>query len=940
MYVVPQVQVQQQFSINPQSTAAVLRATVLGPAAELFRYANEDEKSQIGIGFYDRLVDTDYAWPGRPVGGVVDFDYVKLFAEDALLHYYYDAVGGSGGANANVTAVATGGNKVTSGSFVFKTANGSSRNAALYDRDVKIGDVVKLSFPTRSKVLWTYVKGIDAVMSAASASASATADGNNPATSVAATVATQVHGAALDNKMAIASSSAASYSPYKTGKTVETYTIIVTQGSSGGDLTTARLRVISASGLDDVASVTPSASGVATAIGTLGATATFDDSGTATATDIPASDFVVGQKWTLQVTAAYTQPTTLTVSGTYTGTINTTYLVEVIEGGTYANDDIRIVVRTSNGYDASGPTYVPTVNTAVPIGTKGLSMLFNPGSGLLKGDRFYITATAAAPGACRTLVLGHALPSPVVATDAAEISLYIRKPLLEIPRIREDSAPLTNYEVSDTEITIKSGITVLDAEWTNNGIPMPIAVHSDVDKDYGRLFVQYRAFVPASLGSVTAVPDVGELNSLLPGPLDPDNPLKWAVSKALANSGGVSVLAVGVNDPNDLDQWVEAIDVLNSREDVYGIVPLTKNKAVLDLVQAHVQTNSSPERGMWRVAWINLHAIPETPLVHAGLPAAGYAAATTEDGEVALALVADDPATGAVDYSYLTVPAGNANFVTNKVQAGDVVRHSFGLDDEGNPTYVESTIDEVYGEDALRLRTPLSAPISVASKIEVWRRNSPSEEATEIARFASSFGSRRVRAVWPDKIGSGGTLLEGYHLCAALAGLTSGVLAQQGLTNVEISGFDDVSRTTTRFRRDQLDTMAGGGVWIVTQEPNDGEIFTRHAVTTGDTEDINQREEMITRNVDSISYRFRQLFAPFIGRTNVVDATIDQLRIRSLSLIETLKTEGAQTQIGGQLVDGEIVTLRPDTVLADRIVAVININPPEPFNNALVVLQV
>jgi hypothetical protein len=49
---------------------------------------------------------------------------------------------------------------------------------------------------------------------------------------------------------------------------------------------------------------------------------------------------------------------------------------------------------------------------------------------------------------------------------------------------------------------------------------------------------------------------------------------------------------------------------------------------------------------------------------------------------------------------------------------------------------------------------------------------------------------------------------EGYHLCAALAGLRSGVLPHQPLTNLEIVGFSDVPRTTSKFNKPQLDAMA------------------------------------------------------------------------------------------------------------------------------------
>jgi len=931
-YVIPQVEVFQDLQTAPAVVANALRAHISGPHAYLLRYADEEERPLGQLDYYDNLNDVAVDWPHRPAGGQVDEPSVRLFVEDALLRYFQGAAGSTSGgvkvAGHTNRVRATGTNFVTNGSF--------TRDADLFDRDVQVGDVVKLRFSNGGDpiTVWSYVKGVigDAV---AAVVAAATRDASNAATATALATHSQVRGPF--NAVQITGASAASYNPYKTGKVTETYTIVVTSSSVGGDHTTATLRVISASGLDDVAVVTPSAQGVATPIGTLGATVTFNGNGNADASQsaedqgIPTDDLLVGQKFQLVARAAFTQTAAPTSGGTYTDENDTTYIVEVVKGSKFADGVPQIKVTTTTGIDISGPTNVPAAGQAIPIGSHGVTVTF-AGLGLAKGDRFYVDVTAEGVGPMRTLVLGNSIPSDVADNDTADLTLYIRQPLLEVSRNRTDSAPLVNFETSDVEITIKSGITAYDPTWTDGGEPLALELESESSQGYGRLYVEYRAWVQELCNEVGTISDVGELNDRISGPLDPANPLKWGIFKALSNSNGVPVKYTSVCNPDDVDSWTNVLELLLGRDDVYGLVPLTRNATVLSLYAAHVDGQSSPEQGLWRVLWVNLQGLAEIPVVSAGTTVPGHTQATTADGGVCLAKIVDNPNDAGTQYTLLSVPAGNGDFIKNGVRAGDIVRALYTSDGFGNSTYQEFVVDLVQTEESLRLLAGPAAPINAPAKIEIWRNLTPTAEATAIGKVAGAYASRRVRAVWPDTIETAGTIQEGYHLCAALAGLRSGVFPHQGLTNVAVEGFDNVARTTKKFNKPQLDIMAGSGVWIVTQAPT-GEIFTRHAVTTGPYEDINQREEMLTSNIDSISYRFKDTFAPFIGIANVTPSLISLLRLEIISLIEVLKTEKFTTMLGGQIINATIIDLRQHLTIKDRIVLILNLELPYPFNN-------
>jgi hypothetical protein len=934
-YVLPQVLVFQDFTVQPAVAANPLSAHIAGGHAFLVRQSDEDEREFGNLGLYDNASNSNSLWPNRPAGAEVDPTYTKLYIENALLQYFTDDVS----AGSAVTVAAGYSNRISSDSVNFSSNGAYARDAALYDRDVKIGDIIRVrGVPTgtgstgAAVTLWTYVRGLVADKLAASIGAAAV-DASNAITQSFSESISQTGGAENCVDAAVDGST---YDGLPDGKTSETYTITVLDSSIGGDFTTARLRVTSASGTDDVAEVIPAASGSPTAIGTRGLTVTFSDVDTAACSlsadndAVSYNDLISGQEFTATVAQSFTA-STATSGGTYDSTADTTYIVEVTKGGDFASLP-EISVATTNGIDQSGPHVVTALASDITIGTEAVTIQFGASTqGLNKGDRFYIAVQGVGSGPVRTIQLGTNLDQTYAANDEVGIELYIRKPLLEVSANRTGMAPLTNWEQSKTEIKVKSGIVAYDTEWTNSGVALPLSVYSAAALDYGVVYVEYRAWRSELCNKIGSLSDVADIDDIS-GSLTPDNPLKWGVFKALSNSNGTPVLYTAVCGPDDPDNWDEVFEILLTRDDAYNLVPLTRNATVFGLYQAHVNSSSAATEGLWRVAWFNLQGVPEIPIVSAGSTVVNHLLATTTDGAPALAVFEDDPQTSGTQYTICRVPTANSNFITNGVRPGDIIRGIYTGDGFGNFTYSEFVVDEVQSENQIRVAVGPGAPQSVPAKIEVWRNLSAGEEAVEVGRNAGIWNDRRIRATWPDLIESSGTLQEGYHLNAALAGLASGVLPHQGLTNVEIAGFSSTQRTNDKFNKPQLNAMAVAGVWIV-QQQLDGEIFTRHAVTTGDYEDINQREEMLTRNVDSISYRFKDYFEPFIGVTNVTPSMRDVILGGMNKLIRVLRTERVTVQLGGQLIDATIDRFFVSEIFKDRYVAYISLQVPYALNN-------
>lgn len=906
-YVLPQVLIFQEFELAAEAASQPLNACIMGGHAFLLRYAEADEKADSYLGQYDHVgtllegdYKTCYSWPQRPTGGVVDTTYTKLRMDNALLRYLWDTTG-------DITRVTSSRIRFPNTALIDNPADPETypRDTDLFDRDAKVGDAVKVIADDGAGgdpiTTYTYIRGFVADAVAASVDSTPDAYPANHATQTLSTA----NSAASGNSGAatISAVTGTSYNGHPTGDIDEVYTIEVIQASTAGDGTTARLRVTSASGRDDVASVTPAAFASATTIGTRGLTVTWAVSG----------DFTLGDIWTATVHQAYTIPTTAG-AGTYTGTTDRTYIVEVTKGGLFAASP-EITVTTTDGTDFSGPTVVPSSGTAVAVGTKGVTIAFT-GTALHKGSRYAITTTAAGEGLYKTLVLGHNLDADQL--DNFEVSLFIKKDI-EVGEKHITVDGRYNWEQSQTEFCALADIQAYDDSYTDDGELVALDVIGDADwEGMNKLYVEYRAYVPTLAGEVNGISDVADLDTSISGALTPDNPLKWGVYNALLNSNGQEVKYTAVADPSDSADWISCLDLLEERTDVYGLVPLTRDETVLNLVKAHVLAQSTETAGRWRVAWFNTQ-------VDSVLQVIG--ASTT-----VLATTEDDSETSGTQYTILKVPANNGLFETNGVAAGDTVRYQYTSDSYGDVTYTEYVVDAVINESTLRLQTGTSTAETTARKVEVWRNLSNQQLAEEVAQASGNWASRRIMAIWPDTFEGSGFTQEGYFLCAAYAGLASGIVPQQGMTNLELTGVTALPRTTELFNRTQLDEIAVNGGWIVTQDPKSGEVYCRHAVTTGDYEDINVREEMLTRNVDSISYYLQDTFAPYIGISNVTPSMLTIIEAETNAAIQFLRTANFTPRLGGQLIEATITDLRISPVFKDRILLSLDATVPYALN--------
>lgn len=917
--VLPQVLVFQEFTAVPTELTEPLRAFIFGPEYKLHRYTETTEK--VKAGEYDYTLGNTLAWLedlGRQAGSTVDQSYTKVYLENAKLKYWEDTAGaqstGASYSSPDATFINTPEderNKVTlglDGDYALTEDNGYVLPSAFYNRPVALGDYAELSL-TLNGTTYTgggTIIGLEAELIDSVIDAGVEATSNKDSQIAAGPSVTTDAGS--DALVA-----GGTYDGTKVGVLNETYTITCIKASTGGNPSTALFNVVSASGKDTVLGYRPTATSFATAmpIGDNGLTMTITPADTNVALD---------SEWTVTVSQVFTKPNVTSgpaAPNSYTGSESTTYVITIIQGGDSSSgtvaDQPLAQVTTINGVDGAPPVRVSGsagANT-IDVGNFGVTATWDQ-TVLCANDKYYIDVTAQTDGPVRTLVLDRSLPTEMVSdsTDTWDLSikLFIQKDM-ELPG-QLYNLGLTNWDQDADNLTINSGAQDYDSTWRSGEYALPI--------EGGDIYVHWRELVTDHSDKVYTVESVTDVSDVFDTQLDPDNPLAYGAYKALQNSGSesapsTSIRVMGVS-ADTVAGYTAVLNAAEIRDDVYTFVPLTQNRTIQDLVAAHVRNMSTPETGLWRIAFVSTPEVDPSPIVQ-----------TNSDGSI-VKMTTD--ANKFVDLD----SSSDVEFITDGVLPGDKLRINYAQDLYGEETYEEYEIDLVLAEDRLKLVTAPETPVELASKAQIWRDLDADGTVEYIGEKASTFASRRVYNVFPGEASVSGTFVPGYYLCCAIAGIIGSVAPQQGLTNIEIVGFDDMDNVVDRFSRTQLDTLANYGVWIVTHDML-GVVHTRHQLST-DIDSLNDRELNVVKNVDSISYFFKNRLKPFIGRANVTPTAIEVIRTYVDGGISFLRGSSFNELIGGQVLDGTAIReLRQHTLLRDRLVVTIDLVVPYPLNN-------
>jgi hypothetical protein len=943
-------------------------------------------------------VDTTYDVPNVPAGGLVDPDYTKVYAEAVEAQYFPNPDLGSNATHADDVALLSGPtgqkytNKIRFTSAVLKTANGYSRSNYFSGRDVSLNDIIEvtdnLGNTVRGKI--TALRADTAKEDASLASTigreleagnDGVANGSTTFTSASAVFTEAMVGkfitiggrgvrkilARLSNTAIVLNASVA------TGTTLPYFVEGVYNDANN---TAAQAASFSAApvlvpGTGSVTGVTVANSSTAyvgynsrniladkytieVIVGGNLADARFNVSSESLAfiertnLSLDAADeliidnfnlnnvkldftgttnFTLGTKWTLEVTAAVTQVNPVAAAADplrgYTGPSDMYYKLTVERGGAFYDpvagnfETCARIVITASDIDTSSAV-LPQLNTAFNVGSFGVTGKFAAGSnngGLIAGDTYYIPVTAEKLGRVRVVDFSADMPDAMVSIATSHtVKLFVVQKSIQIPATRDLVTMTSNWVLDNNYITINGGITSYDNRLTDAGTPvrLPVAKAS--------LFVEHRDLLQDNVNAIDSVRSLAEVTTKL-GTVHPDNPLAQGVYDAVLNASNMLVYFIGV-ESNDLNGYTKAIKISEKSNKVYSFVPMTFDRPIQDAVVSHVNAYSTPEVGRWRIAWLSVKDEASKVLYD-----------LKEDGSPYQATVGDDPAVGGIQYKLVSVP--DATFIEDGIRPNDRLRMNFRLNPDGKMIYDEFVIDTVRTQTSFTITKPLPAAIGTLTKVQIVRMYTRSERANNVALIGGEYNNRRVRCVFPDTFKYGNVVKQGYFAAAGLAGLRSGVVPHQGLTNTEYLGADDLSKVVLEFTQDELNVMAEQGIWLITQEVVGATPYVRHQLTT-DERSLNTSEDSITTNVDSISYALKATLEPFIGRFNINPENLVVVRAAIVSQLNFRATNTWTYRAGNQLVSfvpkDDILRLEQNATYKDRIDVEVRLNVPYPMN--------
>lgn len=934
----PAVIVRREFEATPDVVTQQLRACIVGPSCQLVRYGVAAEKSKGFLasvtslatevsGTSKKFLSSDTTYPlsalsSLAYSSLLDSDYAKVFIEDAYLTYAQVTNGSTATAFTHTTTA----NYLTASGIggstsAWKNGNGTNRSAALV-QDVAVGDIIQMYNGSYSLVHSSVVTGFTAEVVAATI-------GNPVAGTFSNTTITEGTSGTVSAGGLLFSYDTTNYfnadgnqaaDPRIVGATSTTYTITITATKGS----TIDFTVKSSTGLDDGAFTDVSAGTTVNLVSGLA----ISTPGNYNNLDLKGGE----GSFTLNVghlprTVGSGQ--NVTSSGTFTGPASTTYILTCTKGGSL-RAGVEFKVSTNNGSDINQSFTIQIAGAVAftqPIGSYGL--VFNLAAttqtgttytaGFVKGDTIRITCTAAGSGPIKTVVFAD-----TKTFSGSNVVNYVRlskKKTVELPKFSTSGAVNWQLLAADDSavrsLKVSQVVDLFDSS-INSG-------NSAASVTAGSIYLQYRAF-QALVREVGSVNTMSDITTQL-GTITPDNPLAYGVYKAWSNANGATVHYIPTVSQtlNGERGFADALALAKGNRNCYGLVPLTNSSEIWAAFVGHVNDESAPTAGRFRVLWI----APEIESHNKILD--------VDSNGVKLFAVTPTAVAGTTGRYYVDVVNSSGGAVapkfTETVQVGDYLRSKFRLTSDGKTTYVEYKIVGIVDNDTLVISAS-TLPDLNNEAVEIYRDLSSNALANRYVQVAGGFSSERVFAVVPDRGVNGlrvdGSPVKNWYVACAFAGLRSGSRPQQPLSNVALTGFDGVNITPPQFNEADLDVLRDGGVWVV-RNTDTGEIYSERQLSTS-TIDIYRKEQSVTCNVDSISFSTSDALRQLVGRVNITPDTIALVRADLIGVLNSLsKTAGAVT-VGPQLLSYEIGSIEVPATAKDTLTVKVTVTLPVPMN--------
>lgn len=552
------------------------------------------------------------------------------------------------------------------------------------------------------------------------------------------------------------------------------------------------------------------------------------------------------------------------------------------------------VAETDDTASLSADGYTITLYTGAFSGDSLLAAF--DGRNTAVGDIVYIQLDDTDASIYRRTVAGISadgtaitLNAPIPDGDVSELEFYYAY-----------TGPLTlttHYTVSADNVSLVAA-PALDL---GQGTPAPLAA------GVGTIHVGYRAFVPEpstnTYRSITSTTDIETYY----GPIDFDNDLAYALSRALVGSQGKRVYALGISS-NDSAGYTAALRKIEATDTTYALVALTDDMDIQAIVAAHVETMSTDVKKNFRRLYVGV----DSPGEYSRLTSKAFTA-VTYNGKA---------------NSYVTITAGG--LTAAGVVAGDLFRVS----------EKDYEISVVVDDDTLVLAV---AGPGASGTADIYAADTVASQTEYVTQTARGFGSRRVACIWVEdgtrNIDGEYTVVPNMFLAAEIAGIRSALPPQAGLTRTEITTVTDAPAMHSKYTPDELDAIAAEGVFIVTQDVESGAVFIRHQLTTKTDSGSLYYEDNVGTNIDDMSFGLKDILSGYIGKKNVTPATVAEIQGAVRNKMQEFAESDVDATYGSQIISYDNLTVEVHPTLRDRINVGVQAEVPLPLNNIDVYLQ-
>lgn len=598
------------------------------------------------------------------------------------------------------------------------------------------------------------------------------------------------------------------------------------------------------------------------------------------------------------------------------GARDSTFIIEVTTGTT-GDTATGAVVRISDTAGLHTPTEAQAIteDTWFDLGSSGLEAKFNLAgnsppahNGLRKGDAYYIHAAAESESTVtfdKAVLDGPAVDTTVFTDFTANLTTVEFRLGYTGEILKTAAADATAWVAGTSGVTIDSGMALKVTGKTSPWCPFKNAI--------GTVSLYFRALIPPAYGEdLLIIEDPEDITTQL-GTVDIDNDAAFGAAEMLKGAQGLVTCYVLRTAGVELADFNLALKKVENSRKVYALAAMTTDLDIQIAVASHCESMSGPSKKFFRRSY------------HGTDSPGSYPVLTAVSNAPVNATVGDYLGGGNL---LVTITTAGVNVTTLGLVAGDLVKFPV--------LGTEYTIASILSATEIVLTTGPASPTSPAAVVELWRADTPESQIAYVRARSKALSSRRATNIWIEAgqrlVGSTMTTIPNRYVAAHVAGLRCALLPQQGLTRTEITTITSAPAMYLRYDNTLLDLAGADGTWIITQDADNGTVFVRHQLTTETDQGALAWEDSIGVNVDNISIKHDTIVNRYIGRKNVTQQTLVDLRndLHDMLTAETQTDYGEDA--GPALIRFENLRIEPDTTLKDRVKIKSKWIVPLPFN--------